>query len=106
MILNIGSDTTYLSAPKSRSRVLCHYHLIGYPSKAKHPRLNRAIDKECKLNHVVSSAIETEVRGVFRNAKFELPIILLIETFIHPQSPTPVKTDNSNAFGFIYNNIH
>ena len=107
MILNIDSDAAYLVAPKARSRVAGYYHLTSDPSKHKLPLLNGAIHIECKtLRHVVSSAAEAEVGGVFHNAQIALPIRILLEAFHHQQPPTPVKTDNSTAFGFIYDNIH
>ena len=62
---------------------------------------------KCKtLRHVVSSAAEAEVAGVFHNAGMALPLCHFLECLGHPQPPTPIKTDNSTATGFIYDNIH
>ena len=69
MILNIDSNAAYLVAPKARSRVASYYHLSANPKITKHPRLNGTIHIECKtLRHIVSSAVEAEVGGVFHNA--------------------------------------
>ena len=62
---------------------------------------------ECKtLRHVVSSSAEAEVAGIFHNATTAIPIRHMLQALNHPQPPTPLKTDNSTATGFIYDNIH
>ena len=107
MILNIDSDAAYLVAPKARSRVAGYYHLTNNPTTTQTSHLNGAIHIECKtLRHVVSSAAEAEVGGIFHNAQIAIPIRTLLHALNHPQPPTPIKTDNSTAFGFIYDNIH
>jgi len=107
MILHIDSDAAYLVAPKARSRVAGYFHLSDHPSVTKHPKLNGAILVECKtLRHVVSSAAEAETGGVFHNAQVAIPIHTILKALHHPQPPTPLKTDNSTANGFIHDNIH
>ena len=96
MILNIDSDVAYLVAPKSRCRVAGCYHLTNNPLP---PLLNGAIHVECKtLRHVISSAAESEVGGVFHKAQIAIPIRTLLHTLSHPQPPTPIKTDNPTAY--------
>ena len=58
------------------------------------------------MKHVVSSAAETEVAGIFHNAQASIPIRTILHALQHPQPPTPPKTDNSTASGFMYGNIH
>ena len=107
MVLHIDSDAAYLVAPKARSRVAGYFHLSDHPNVTQHPKLNGAILVECKtLRHVVSSAEEAEVAGVYHNAGMALPIRHFLQCLHHPQPPTPIKTDNSTATGFIYDNIH
>ena len=107
MILNIDSDAAYLVAPKSRSRVAGYFHLASIPKIHEHPKLNGAVLVECKtLRHVVSSAAEAETGGIFHNAQVAIPIRTLLEILNHPQPPTPLKTDNATACGFIHDNIH
>ena len=107
MVLHVDSDTAYLVAPKARSRVAGYYHLSDHPNITKHSKMNGAILVECKtLRHVVSSSAEAEVAGIFHNAGTAVPIWHILKALQHPQPPTPLKTDNSTATGFIYNNIH
>ena len=58
------------------------------------------------LRYVVLLYAEAEVAGIFHNVGVALPIRHMLEALNHPQQPTPLKTDNSTATGFVYNNIH
>ena len=107
MILHIDSDAAYLVAPKARSRIAGYYYFSNHPSKNTTTRLNGAIHVECKtLRHVVSSAAEAEIAGVYHNAQTAIPMRTILEALGHSQPPTPIKTDNSTANGFIHDNIH
>ena len=107
MVLHVDSDAAYLVAPKSKSRVAGYYYLSDNPEIKNNPTLNGAIQVECKtLRHVVSSAAEAEVAGIFHNATTAVPIRILLQALQHPQPPTPLKTDNSTATGFVHDNIH
>ena len=107
MVLHVDSDAAYLVAPKARSRISGFFHLSDHPNITKHPKLNGAILVECKtLRHVVSSSAEAEVAGIYHNATMSIPIRHILESLQHPQPPTPLKTDNSTAAGFVYDNIH
>ena len=107
MVLHIDSDAAYLVAPNARSRIAGYFHLSDHPNITKHPTLNGAILVECKtLRHVVSSSAEAEVAGIFHNAGMALPIRNILKALNHPQPPTPLKTDNTTATGFVYDNIH
>ena len=107
MVLHVDSDAAYLIAPKARSRIAGYFHLSNHPSTTTQPKINGPIIVECKtLRHVVASAAEAEIAGVFHNAQLSIPIRQILEVLNHPQPPTPIKTDNSTANGFIHNNIH
>ena len=107
MILSIDSDAAYLVMPQARSRIAGYFFLTTAPSSGPHPIFNGAILVECKtLRHVVASAAEAEVAGIFHNAQIALTICHLLLSLGHPQPPTSVKTDNSTAHGFLYNNIN
>ena len=108
MILNIETDAAYLVLPKARSR-LAGYFYMGHHKGKKSPftPLNGAIIVECKtILHVVASAAEAETAGLFHNAQIAVPIRHILEALGHNQPPTPIKTDNSTAVGFTYNNIN
>ena len=107
MVLHVDSDAAYLVAPKARSRIACYFYLAEHPNVSKRPKLNGAILVECKtLRLVVLSSAEAEVAGIFHNASTAIPIRHLLTVLGHPQPPTPLKTDNSTATGFVYDNIH
>ena len=48
---------------------------------------------------------EAETGGVYFNAQRAIPIRIALEEMGHPQPPTPIKTDNASALGYIYDNI-
>ena len=107
MVLHVDSDAAYLVAPKARSRIAGYFQMSDHPNVSKRPKLNGAVLVECKtLRHVVSSSAEAEVAGIFHNATTAIPIRHILTVLGHPQPPTPLKTDNSTATGFVYDNIH
>ena len=106
MTLHVDSDATYLVTPQSKSRIARFYHLASSPSKHYPPPLNRGLLVECKtLHHIVASAAEAEMTGVFYNAQITILARRILHALNHVQPPTPLKTDNSTANGFIHNNI-
>ena len=106
MQLQVDSDAAYLVLPKAKSRVAGYYHLTNASTNGK-SFYNGPIHIECKaLRHVVSSAAEAEVAALYHNAQQLLPIRRALIGLGHPQPATPIKTDNSTALGFVYNNIH
>jgi hypothetical protein len=48
---------------------------------------------------IVSSAAEAELGALFHNGKDGCPICTSLEGLGHPQSLTPLKTDNTTANG-------
>lgn len=108
MHLHVESDAAYLVVPKSRSCIAGFYHLTSKfsPTSKTKPPINAPVLIECKtLRCVVSSAAEAEVAGLFHNTQQIIHIHYLLESLGHPQPPTPLKTDNSTAVGFSYDNI-
>ena len=108
MILNVDTDAAYLVLPKARSR-LAGYFYMGHNrgTQSTLTALNGAILVECKtINHVVASAAEAETAALFHNAQMCIPIRRILEALGHHQPPTPIKTDNSTAHGFTYDNIN
>ena len=106
MILEIDSDASYLVLPKSRSRYAGYFRLLHHHNTPNRHIHNGAILIECKtIRHVVTSAAEAEMKGVFQNAKSAVPIRYLLSEIGHPQPQTLIRTDNSTAAGFVNNNI-
>ena len=73
MILHIYSDASYLSESRARSRTGGHHYLSSLPPNPKKslnlpPPENGLIHTEYRiLKHVVASADEAEVGGLFHN---------------------------------------
>ena len=106
MVLHADSDAAYLVLPGAKSRVAGYFYLSEKPPKNTPPRpfTNGAIHVECKtLRHVVSSAAEAETAALFSNAKTIIDLRRSLHALGHPQPPTPLKTDNSTACGFVSN---
>ena len=53
------------------------------------------------LKHVVASAAEEEVGGLFQNEQTAVPLCITLHELGFTQPPTPIKTDNSAAEGII-----
>ena len=107
MALHIDSDAAYLVAAQAKSRIAGFYHLSNNEVHGKPVSLNGEILVECKtLRHVVASATEAELAGVFHNAQLAISLRHILRALGHTQHATPIKTDNSTAHGFIHNNIH
>ena len=89
MILHIDGDASYLSEPWSCSRTVVHYYLSllrADPEKASNlpPPANGRIHTEWRiLKHVVASAAEVEVRGLFQKGR----TAVLLRTTVHEFGP-------------------
>jgi hypothetical protein len=104
MILAIHSDASYLSKATARSQAGGHF----FCSKdSENPCNNGAVHNVSKiLKAVMSSAAEAELCALYINACKAVPMRQLPEEMGHKQPKTPIKTDNSTAFGVINNNIN
>ena len=106
MVLHVDSDAAYLVAPGAKSRIAGFYYFKNAPNGDILQQVNNPIHVECKyLRHVVTSAAESEVGGLFHNCQTAIPIRNCLIQMGHPQPPTPIKTDNTTARDFAYNNI-
>jgi hypothetical protein len=54
---------------------------------------------------VVASAAESEVGACFHNAQSGVPLRVTLTELGHSQPPTPLRTDNSTAFGILNETI-
>jgi hypothetical protein len=103
MMLAIHSDASYLSKPKARSRAGGHMFLAG---KEEIPLNNGAVLNILQIiKAVMSSAAEAELAALFINAKTAVSMRQTLEELGHPQTRTPMQTDNSTAHALLTNKI-
>jgi hypothetical protein len=57
------------------------------------------------IKNGVASAVESEVGACFQNAQSGAPIRITIIELGHKQPATPLRTDNSTAFGILNETI-
>jgi hypothetical protein len=57
------------------------------------------------IKNVVASAAESEVGACFHNAQRGAPLRVTLTELGHTQPPTPLRTDDSTAFGFLNKKI-
>ena len=104
IVLSLDSDMDYLVAPGAKiwiARVF-YFTLDGTVLQ----NINNPIHVECRyLRHVLASDAEAEVGGLFHNFQTSIPIRNYLILMGYPQPPTPVKSDNTTAQAFTYNNI-
>ena len=103
MKLAAHSDASYLSEPKARSRAGGHFFLSN---NAEIPANNGAILNIAHIiKHVMSSATEAELAGLYIMAREAVYIRIILEEMGHKQPPTPLQTDNSMADGVVNGKI-
>jgi hypothetical protein len=97
MILQIHSDSSYLSVSNARSRIEGLFFLGNKPPKQD--TLNGSIRNVASvIKNVVASAAESEVGACFHNAQSGAPLRVTLTELGHTHPPTPLRTDNSTAF--------
>jgi hypothetical protein len=57
------------------------------------------------IKNVVASAAESEVGACFHNTQSVAPIRVTLTELGHTQPPTPLRTDNSTAYGIVNETI-
>ena len=87
-----------------------HCGLLPYKifaTKTCHPQTsNQWYVVECKtVRNVMISAAESKTCGIFHNCQNVIQIRIKLGEMGHPQPPTPVKTNNTIALGYIESNI-
>jgi hypothetical protein len=104
MIVHIHSDASYLSVSNARSRLGGMFFLGNrYPTR---DTLNVSIlNVAAVIKNVVASAAESEVGACFHNAQSGAPLRVTLTELGHTQPPTPLRTDNSTAFGIVNEKI-
>ena len=106
MVLNIHSDTSYLSAPNAQSRSAGYYFIGSVPKNCQPIKLNGAIHILCTVLKLVASlAAEAELGALFLNSKEDKILRLTLEEIGHKQPPTPIHVDNSTTLGIVNNKL-
>jgi hypothetical protein len=104
MILHIHNNATYLSVSNAPSR-LGGLFFCGDKSPQE-DNLNGAIlNVASVIKNVVASAAESEVGACFQNVQSGAPLGVTLTELGHIQPPTPLRTDNSIAFGILNETI-
>jgi hypothetical protein len=104
MILYIHRDASYLSVSNAR------IHLGGlFFCSDKPPQQDTLIGSilivASVINNVVASAAESEVGACFHNSQSGAPLRVTLAELDHIQPPTPLRNDNSTAFGILNEKI-
>jgi hypothetical protein len=104
MILHVHSDASYLSVSNARSRLGGLFFLGNKPPE--HNTLNGSILNVASIiKNLVASAAESEVGACFHNAQSGAPLRVTLTELGHTQPLTPIRTDNSTAFGILNETI-
>lgn len=99
MVLHAHSDASYLSVPRSRSRIGGFFFLASSQHMSTH--INGPVHCEaCVIRNVLTSAAEAEIHALFHNTKVLLPLRKTLSDLGHPQQPTPIQTDNKVSASF------
>jgi hypothetical protein len=104
MILHIHSDASYLSV--SHAHIFIGGLLFFGDKPPNEDKLNGSIlNVEAVIKNVVASAVESEVGACFESAQNGAPIRINLIELGHKQPATPLRTDNSTAFGILNETI-
>jgi hypothetical protein len=104
MILHIHSDASYLSVSNAPSRLGGLFFVSNNPPEQN--KFNGSIlNVTSVINNVVASAAKSEVGACFHNAQSGVSLRVTLKELGHSQPTTPLRTDNSNAFGILNETI-
>ena len=103
MILEMHSDTSYLSKQQGRSRTRGHFYL-GNRDDTTDPPNGPILNTTGILANVMSAASEAEAATLFTNMKEGVIQCIALEEMQWPQ-PTPITVDNSTAEGLVQDTI-
>jgi hypothetical protein len=104
MILHIHNDASYLSVPNARSRLGGLFFLGN--KLPEQDKLNGSILSVASvIKNVIASAAKPEVGACFHNAQSGAPLRDTLIELGNIQPPTPLRTDNSTAFGILNETI-
>ena len=102
MILQLHSNTSYLSEPKAHSRAGGYFYMGNKDNTFVNGPI---LTPTGVIKVVVSSAAETKTAALFTNMKEATILRTTLQEMGHPQPPTPIQVDNSTASGIANDNI-
>ena len=107
--LYINSDAAYIVLPNVRSRSAEHFYISdNYTNMTStpHTKPNGSSLTECTtLRNFILSVAEDEVSTVHHHGKAAIPVHTALYEMGRPQEPTPAKTYNNTADGFLNKKI-
>jgi hypothetical protein len=104
MILHIHIDASYLSVSNARSR-LGGLFFLGNKTPNQDKLNEYILNVASVIKNGVASAAESEVGACFHNAQSGAPLRVTLTEMGRTQPPTPLRTDNSTAFGILNGTI-
>jgi hypothetical protein len=104
MVLHIHSDASCLSVSNARSR-LGGLFFLGNKSPEQETINGSILNVAAVIKTVVASAAESKVGACFNTAQSGAPLRVTLTELGHTQPPTPLRTDNSNAYGIVNETI-
>jgi hypothetical protein len=104
MVLHIHSDASYLSVSNARSG-LEGLLFLGNTSPKKETLNGSILNVAAVIKNVVASAAEAEIGACFHNAQSGAPLRVTLTELGHTQPPTPLRKDNSTAYGIVNETI-
>jgi hypothetical protein len=104
MILHIHSDASYFSVSNAQSR-LRGLFFLGKKSFEQETLNGSILNVAAAIKNVVASAAESEVGACFHNDQSGAPLRVTLTELGHTQPPTPLRTDNSTAYGIVNETI-
>jgi hypothetical protein len=102
--LHIHSDASYLSVSNARSR-LGGLFFLGNKYPEQNALNGSILNVAAVIKNVVASGAESEVGACFHNAQSGVPLRVTLTELGHTQPPTPLRTDNSTAYGNVLETI-
>jgi hypothetical protein len=106
MIMNIHSDTSYLSETGARSRACGHFFMGWMPEHGEPIKVNEAFDVNATiLKFTVASAAEAKLGALFHNCQDGIIFQKTLVDMGHPQPKTPIHCNNATAVGIANNTI-
>jgi hypothetical protein len=104
MILHIHNDASYLSVFHACSRLGGLFYCVNKPPQAD--KLNGSIlNAAFIIKNVVATAAESEVGACSKKSQSGAPLRVTLTELGHQQPATPLRTDNSTAFGILNETI-